>query len=138
MTPETTTNEKRPVWVWVAGLYFILVGIAAIVMTTLLLTGAVPLDEDPATRDYFLAIVYRLSSVLYIAGGVTLLTYRKISYYLFLGAIAAIFAANVNYWLVEGSSPVSMDSVIFYAPEWIALVATTLYASRLKATGYLK
>lgn len=138
MDSDSHDFEKRPVWVWVAGLYFIIFGAAAILLTTLLLSGIVAVEEELTRSDYLLAIGYRLSSALYIAAGLTLLLYRKISYHLFVAAIAAIIAANFNYWIVEGVSPLSYDMLLFYTPEWLALIATTVYAWKLRASGYLK
>lgn len=137
MAKTAPVDEKRPVWLWAAGLYFIIVGGAAIVMTTLILTQAVSVDEEMTSSDYFLAIAFRLSSALYVAGGITLLLKRKTSYYLFVAAIAAIFASYINFWIVQGSSPINRDTLLFYAPEWIALIATTFYARKLMTDGYL-
>lgn len=138
MATDPVTTEKRPVWVWVAGLYFIIFGSAAIILTTLMLTQVVSVEEEFTRIDYVLALGYRLSSVLYIAAGLTLILYRKVSYNLFVAAIASIFAANLNYWVVEGSSPLSFQMLTFYAPEWLALIATTIYTWKLRVSGYLR
>ncbi|MHB0915624.1 MAG: hypothetical protein ACYC4M_08095 [Thermoleophilia bacterium] len=121
-----------------SGTIFIVFGASAILLTTLMLAQVVPVEEEFTRIDYLLAIGYRISSVLYIAAGLTLILSRKVSYNLFLAAIAAIFAANLNYWIVEGSSPLSFEMLMFYAPEWLALAATTVYAWKLRASGYLK
>lgn len=136
---STDENENnRSTWLWVAGIYFIAVGLFSIVRTLLPVVGATEPESELTTGDYVFVSVFWLIWSLYILGGLSLIRRRRYGFTVFALAILATITANLVYTLINGSPPLGTDELALIAPEWIILIATTAYAWKLNRAGYLR
>ncbi|RJQ42338.1 MAG: hypothetical protein C4534_10530 [Gaiellales bacterium] len=136
-TGQAGDRPARPFLVWIISIYLILNGAYAIVLTIMLLSGLIALEEDLTAADYLFSALYRAVSALAVIGGISLLRYRKYSYVLFLAATGLLVAAHALFAIVTRSWHLDPDQLLFYLPDLLILVVATIYSRRLVHSGYL-
>jgi hypothetical protein len=146
-TAETTGKEaksrKRPVLVWIIALFYILSGGWTIISFTLILSGAVVLNEpeqayfDAQTNlDILLTIIIGAAN---LSGAIFLLLLRRYAYYCFLGAFSLSILLTAYHilfknWLTVIGGPGLLGSII----GWLISIAIILYAKKLITNSILQ
>jgi hypothetical protein len=145
-TPSGTRNaasRKRPTWVWVISIFYIVSFLYTWLALYLALTGAIPLDASQSTYyesltrgDWGLTVFTSLGS---LGGAVLLFLLRKQALYLFAGSFAlsllsAIRTVPKGWPAVTGTPGAAVGMFI----GWGILLVVCLYTAKLAKAGILR
>jgi hypothetical protein len=137
MPDKENDQDFKPFWLRIASFYFIVWGTYHFALTFLLVAGVIKVESELFTSDYLFTGALRVISVLYVAAGISLLRRRKISVFIFAIAVLANVAVYISFVVATGDSPLGSLEAPYKITEWIALVATTIYAWKLEKDGIL-
>lgn len=136
-------HPKRPVWVWVITIFFLLSAVWTLLSFYLILSGSIPID--PAQKAYFdqLTPLDYLSTVgvglINIAGAITLFMLLKIARILFLCSLVlslgiTAWHATTKGWVEAIGGAGLVGAMIGYA----ILAIVCVYAWHLTKKGVLR
>jgi hypothetical protein len=142
VSDEQHVERKRPIWVWLLSLFFLLSAIWTLLSFFMIWSGAIPLE--PAQKAYFdrlTPIDYALTIVvglLNLSAAIALFLLRKIARDLFLASLAlslilAAWQAATKGWVDALGGPGFVGVLIGY----ILLIAVCIYAWHLRRKGVL-
>ncbi len=121
-------SRPRPVLLWLAAGFWLVLGISGIISTLLIIPNIPQLPP----RTLFFVLAAALSHVLSIWGGIFLLLRRKAAIVL----LTAVFILTLITLLVYKVSPSALDFSTFII--WVTAGATIVYALLLRQWGELK
>jgi len=148
MSPETknAASRKRPTWVWVISIFYLISFLYSSLANYLILTGAIPLNasqkvyyESLTAADWGFTIVILLTN---LGGVVALLLLRKQALYLFagsfgLGILSAIHTLPRGWaagWAAVSATPGAAVGMFI---GWGISLGICMYTAKLAKAGIL-
>jgi hypothetical protein len=141
---EGAVGKKRPAWVWVISIFYILSFVYTCVSWYFVLSGSIPVTpqvkaymEGLTTVDYAVTIIQALTS---ISGAVALLLLRKAAFHFFcasflIGLLAMLWQTVARGWLTAMGS---MKGGVTGALIGVGItLAVCIYARELLKSGTL-
>ncbi len=139
---DTAIKKKRPIWVWVISIFYLLSAGYTLLSFYLIHTGAIPLKpvqqayfDNLSTLDYTITILIGAANFL---GAIALFLLRKQAFYLFLSALCAGMLLTILHSIGKGwIAAVGGPGLIGMLLGWGIAVAVIAYSRRLINRGLL-
>ena len=143
MTNENESRRKRPIWVWIISIFYLISAGWTLFSFFLIFSGAIVIS--PAQEAYFNSLTTTDFTLTIAVGGanlvgaVTLFLLRKVAFYFFLAALGTTLMLTAWHWTTKGWAEALGGAGLTGALIGYGLsFAVCVYAWRLTKKGTLR